>query len=239
MMEDKYNLSLKENIFLAKKLLVSSIYHSARLEGCNITFPDTQTILNGVSVGNLKMQDIEVVLNLRDAWKYVLNNVEKPLDLNYICKINSFVSRNESLDWGVLRYGSVGISGTSCRPDIPKADEVVNKIASILGSDKTVTEKAIELFLWSCRSQLFWDGNKRTSIISANKLLISEGKGILVIEDNDLKEFNQRLTEFYDTNDYSKIDKFLYDKCIHGMEIDLDLKNTSSNKKMKRDNVEI
>lgn len=223
-MDDKYNLSLKENIFLGKKVLVNSIYHSARLEGCNITFPDTQTILNGVSVGNLKMEDVEVVLNLRDAWKYVLNNIEKPLDLMYICKINSFVSRNESLDWGVLRYGSVGISGTSYKPDIPKADEVENKIDSILTSNKAVTEKAIELFLWSCRSQLFWDGNKRTSIISANKFLISEGKGILMIEDKDLKEFNQRLTEFYNTNDYSKVDRFLYDNCIHGMNIDIELK---------------
>lgn len=223
-MDDKFNLSLKENIFLAKKLLVSNIYHSARLEGCNITFPDTQTILNGVSVGNLKMEDVEVVLNLRDAWKFVLNNIDKPLDLSYICKINSFVSRNESLDWGVLRYGRVGISGTSYVPDIPIKDEVEHKIHTILSSSKTVTEKAIELFLWSCRSQLFWDGNKRTSIISANKLLISEGKGILMIEDKYLNEFNKRLTEFYDTNDYSKIDRFIYDKCIHGMDIDLELK---------------
>lgn len=220
MMDDKYNLSLKENIFLAKKVLVSSIYHSARLEGCNITFPDTQTILNGVSVGSLKMQDVEVVLNLRDAWKYVLDSIEKPLDLSYICKINSFVSRNESLDWGILRYGIVGISGTSYKPDIPKEDQVTKKIDSILTSEKTTTEKAMELFLWSCRSQLFWDGNKRTSIISANKLLISEGKGILIIEDKNLNEFNKKLTEFYNTNDYSKACRFLYDKCIYGLFIE-------------------
>lgn len=219
-MEDKYNLSLKENIFLAKKVLVSSIYHSARLEGCNITFPDTQTILDGVSVGNLKMQDVEVILNLRDAWKFVLDNIEKPLNLDFICKVNSFVSRNESLDWGVLRYGSVGISGTSYKPRIPEADETLIKITSILTSNKSITEKAIELFLWSCRSQLFWDGNKRTSIIAANKLLISKGKGILMIEDKYLKEFNKKLTKFYDTNDCSIIDKFLYDNCIQGMTLE-------------------
>lgn len=223
-MDDKYNLSLKENIFLAKKTIVNSIYSSARIEGCNITFPDTQTILNGVSVGNLKMQDVEVVLNLRDAWKFVLDNIEKPLDLDFICKINSFVSRNESLDWGVLRYGNVGIAGTTYKPDTPIKNEVIVKINSIITSNKTSTEKAIELFLWSCRSQLFWDGNKRTSIISANKLLISEGKGILIVEDKNLKEFNKRLTEFYDTNDYSRIDRFLYNKCIQGIEIDRRLK---------------
>lgn len=217
-MQDKYNLTLKENVFLAKKLLVNSIYYSARLEGCNVTFPDTQTILDGVSVGNLKMQDVEVILNLRDAWRYVLNNIEAPLSLDYICKINSFVSRNESLDWGVLRYGEVGISGTAYKPSVPVRNEVIAKIDSILSSnDKSITERAIELYLWSCRSQLFWDGNKRTSLLSANKFLISHGKGILMIEEENLPEYNKRLTEFYNTNDYSKINGFLYEKCIHGI----------------------
>ena len=46
------------------------------------------------------MQDVEVILNLRDSWKYVLDNIEKTMDIDYMCKINYFVSRNESLDWG-------------------------------------------------------------------------------------------------------------------------------------------
>ena len=35
----EYNLTINENIFLAKKILVNSIYNSAKLEGINITFP--------------------------------------------------------------------------------------------------------------------------------------------------------------------------------------------------------
>lgn len=34
---DKYNLTLDENIFLSKKMLVSSIYSSAKIEGLNVT----------------------------------------------------------------------------------------------------------------------------------------------------------------------------------------------------------
>lgn len=33
MFEDKYNLTVEQNIFLAKKLIVENIYNSARLEG--------------------------------------------------------------------------------------------------------------------------------------------------------------------------------------------------------------
>ena len=100
-MNDLYNLTTEQNIFLAKKQLVGSIYSSAKVEGINITFPQTQTILDGITVANLKVDDVEKILNLRDAWKYVLNNIETELSLYFIKKNNSFVARNESLDRGV------------------------------------------------------------------------------------------------------------------------------------------
>lgn len=228
MFKDKYNLNLNQNIFLAKKLIVENIYNSAKLEGCNVTFPDTKTILDGVSVANLKMSDVEVILNLRDAWKFLINNIEKPFNLDFVCKINSYVSRNESLEWGVLRNGNVSISGTNYIPKIPKQDEVLKSIDEILDI-KNITERAIRYFLWGMRSQLFWDGNKRTSTLAANKILISEGKGILSIQEKDIREFNERLTEFYNTNDYSKIDNFIYDNCIHGI---------SFENEKSRDNIE-
>ena len=33
--------------------------------------------LEGVNVPNLKIDEIQVILNLRDAWNYVINNVKK------------------------------------------------------------------------------------------------------------------------------------------------------------------
>ncbi len=232
-MKDKYDLNLEQNIFLAKKLLVKNIYHTARLEGCNVTFPETETILNGVNVGTVTLDDITTILNLRDAWRYVIKNIKNKLDIDYICKVNEHVSRNESLDWGVLRYGEVGISGTEYKPEEKVTrEDVEKKLNKILHSDKSTTEKAIKLFLWGCRTQLFWDGNKRTSLIVANKLLISEGKGILVISEKNLNEFNKKLKEFYDTNDYSRIDKFLYDNCIEGMRIDPELKKKNLQQKI-------
>ncbi len=102
-LKNKYNLTLEQNIFLAKRNLVDNIYCNARMEGLNITFPETKTILEGVNVPNLKIDEIQCVLNLRDAWKYVINNVEEEFNLEYICKINEFVARNESIFWGKLR----------------------------------------------------------------------------------------------------------------------------------------
>lgn len=102
-MENKYNLTLEQNIFLAKRNLVDNIYAAARLEGLNVTFPQTKTVLEGVNVPNLKIDEIQCILNLRDAWKFIINNIDNEFNLKLICKVNEHVSRNESLEWGVLR----------------------------------------------------------------------------------------------------------------------------------------
>ena len=216
-MKAKYNMTRKENVFWAKRNLVDYIYHSARLEGCNVTFPDTQTLLDGVNVGSVTLDDVQTILNLRDAWRYVLSRLDAPFDLDYICGINGHVSRNESLQWGVLRTGNVGIGGTDYKPPIPDKDSVALNIEKI-NIIKNPTERAVDCFLWLCRSQLFWDGNKRTSALAANKILIEAGEGIFTIKEKNIIEFNKLLSQFYTDGNTNIIKQWLYDNCIDGLE---------------------
>ena len=44
-MENKYNMTLEQNIFLAKRNLVDNVYANAKMEGINITFSQTKTII--------------------------------------------------------------------------------------------------------------------------------------------------------------------------------------------------
>lgn len=215
-MNNKYNLTLEQNIFLAKRNLVDNIYANARMEGLNITFPETKTILEGVNVPNLKLDEIQCILNLKDAWKYVINNIDKKFNIEFICKVNELVARNESITWGVLRQGEVQITGTDYIPEIPNIEHVKQQINDILKIENP-TEKAIEYMLYGMRSQLFWDGNKRTSTICANKIMIENGCGIIKVPDNKLTEFTVLLSEFYSTNNKEKIKQFIWDNCIDGI----------------------
>ena len=217
-MQDKFHLTKEQNLFLAKNTLALNIYNSARLEGINTTYPDTQTILEGVNVLTLKLDEINCILNLRDAWNYTLTNIDAEVNLDFICKVNSFVSRNESLEWGVLRNGKVGINGVDYIPEIPNEKDIINNIENIL-KEKSTTLKSINLMLYLMRSQVFWDGNKRTSMIVANKILIQNGCGIITVKEEYIGEFNTLLTEYYNTGNKDKITKFLYDKCIYGLEL--------------------
>lgn len=219
-MDNKYNLTLEQNIFLAKRNLVDNIYSNARMEGLNVTFPQTKTILDGINVPELKIDEIQCILNLRDAWKFVINNINETFDINFICKVNELVARNESISWGTLRNGKVEITGTDYIPDIPYKEKVEQDIFNILEIENP-TEKAIEYMLYGMRSQLFWDGNKRTSTICANKIMIENGCGIIKVPDNKLESFTTLLSEFYSTNNKEKIKQFIFDNCIDGINFNI------------------
>lgn len=208
-------LTREQNLFLAKKTFVELVYNTAYIEGCNVTFPQTQTILDGAVVNGVAVDDIQTVLNLRDAWKYCIGTIDNILNLQYVCKINEFVSRNESLQWGTLRTGTVGVGDFI--PPIPIKKDVIRELDRITAIADPV-ERALEYFSYGCKHQLFWDGNKRTSTIVASKILIESGNGILTIGKDHAEEFNITLNNWY-LQDESEPLKNCLRKCIKTLEL--------------------
>jgi hypothetical protein len=190
-----------------------------RMENRAVTFPQTRTILDGVNVPGVQLDDIQAILNMRDAWRFLMNTVDEPLTVEYICKINEFIARNEALEWGVLRRGSVGISGTDYKPPVPVYETVCAELDKLLSADKTATEKALDAFAWGARGQFFWDGNKRTSLTVANKILLMNGAGILTITDPHMEAFNIALLNFYNTGEAEPLKQFLYDNALDGIDL--------------------
>lgn len=93
MITDKYDMSQEENIFCAKRIMVDSIYKQANLEGIAVTYAQTIDILNDVNVSNLKPTDISKICCLRDAWKYLLENINQTMDLVFLETIHELVAR--------------------------------------------------------------------------------------------------------------------------------------------------
>lgn len=216
---DKYKLTPEQSLFLAKKKWDENVYCGMKMENRAVTFPQTKTILNGVNVPNVQLDDIQAILNMRDAWKHLLNTINEPVTFEYWCKLNEFIARNEALEWGKLRTGTVGISGTDYMPPIPQQEAVQQELADILNADVSATEKALNAFVWGARGQFFWDGNKRTSLTLANKILIEAGAGILTITDKHMEQFNVLLLDYYNTGISDTLKVFLYENAIQGISI--------------------
>ena len=216
---DKYQLTPEQSLFLSKKKWDENVYCGMKMENRAVTFPQTKTILNGVNVPTVQLDDIQAILNMRDAWKHLLNTINEPVTLEYMCKLNEYIARNEALEWGKLRTGTVCISGTDYMPPIPQQEQTKKELEEILTADTTATEKALNAFVWGARGQFFWDGNKRTSLTLANKILVEAGAGILTITDKYMEQFNILLLDYYNTGISDTLKVFLYENAIQGINI--------------------
>lgn len=229
--ERKYDLTVADNIFVAKRNIVDYIWKSAKLEGLSVTFPDTEAVFNGISPANLKVDDIIAVNNLKHSWYFVFDTIDKPTDLEHICSLNRIVGGDNLVyNAGHLLNIPVSIGGTSWRPDIP--DELIIKedLADILNIENP-TDRSITLMLYCMRSQMFLDGNKRTGMLAANHEMIRNGCGIISVPIEFQPEFRRLLVEFYETNEMSVLKQFVYDNCIDGIDMQAQRRAVEAQKK--------
>ncbi|APX71623.1 Fic family protein [Companilactobacillus allii] len=216
--EDKYRLTDKENIFIAKKNFVALIHSNSKFEGVNTTLPETKTIVEGMSVAGISIDSIGVIVNLKRGWEFVINS-NKEIDDEVAKTINGIVARDDSLDPGGIRTGEIQIGGVEYQPSIPTEEELANDIDTHLrNKQKSKTQNIIELMYSMMRNQYFWDGNKRTSILFANYYMIRNGIGILNINEKQMPEFNELLTKYYNTNELGELLQWTYDNCIYGID---------------------
>lgn len=223
MFPDKYNLSLKENIFLAKKVLVAQIHNLSRFENCQTTLLQTEQIINGQNVASASLGDIQTILNLKRTYQYVMRHISDglPVDIPLLKKINSIVAQEDSLAPGDFRTGTVGVTmvdGSRHTPPAMSEVDVLNLLGQIENRSNSTTETAIRSMLAFMWQQIFWDGNKRTATLFANAMLIEKGCGILEISELQMPEFNTKLSDFYRSGDDTDVATYLYQNCIFGID---------------------
>ena len=227
--KDKYSMTLKENIFVVKRNLVDYIWKSANLEGIAVTFPQTQTIVDGIAVQGMRIDDINTVVNLKNAWEFTIENIEYPLDFRFVSQVNKIIGNNNLIiDSGKIRNTDVSMGGTTWKPKLPNKEEIEEQI-NIINGMENITDRAMTMMLYLMRTQPFYDGNKRTAMIVANQIMVQNGKGIISIPLEKQTTFREMLIDFYETNDMEKIKKFIYNNCIDGINFE---KETSEEEKL-------
>lgn len=207
--------AIRLNIDFAKRNLVDTIYKQAVLEGVAVTFLDTETIIEGGKIYNVSADDVQKINNLKHAWQFVLDEgvIVSKSDYSILCLINRFVEEGFYYNAGKLRSVPISIDGTKWKPELPIESVVLEELNEIL-NEQDVYERAINALLFVTKKQLFIDGNKRTSVIFANHILISNGAGIIVIPEENVSEYKKLLIAFYESDEAEEIKRFLYNKCL-------------------------
>ncbi len=204
-----------QNIDFARANMKANIYDQAVLEGVGTSFPQTEEIIDNGKVNGVKATDVQKILNLKHAWKFILDTdvLQSPSDFYMVSHIAKLVNEGFYMDGGRVRGVPVTIGGSSYVPPIPVESIVKERIKEIVASDDLPIDIAIKLCLYCMKTQIFIDGNKRSAVIFANQYLIAHGQGFLVIPEAEVPDFKGLLIKYYEGEDEDIITNFLKTKC--------------------------
>ncbi len=200
-------------LFLAKRQLSVFVYDAVNLEGINITLPEVQTLLDGVTIGGHKISEQNITLNQAAAWDLLFKLVKDnkfTISKKIACQLHAVAAKEESLEWGCFRSGNVTVAGTDYLP--PEANKLDALWKQMLRNAKTISNiynKAIFIFLQMARFQFFYDVNKRMGRFMMNGLLLSQGYPALNVPAKRKLEFNTLMLEFYSSGNTESMTNFM------------------------------
>jgi Fic family protein len=205
--------NFEKAIFMAKRHIAGIVYDIVALEGSPYTFPEVQTLLEGITVGGYKLSDQDLVVRQAKSWKKLIHLVErKHFEVNKetACLLHGIVARSEVPEGGTFRTGLVDIKGSEWIP--PKPEELDTEWVRTLEAfqkEKDVYIAAISLFLDMDRAQFFWDGNKRTARLMMNGVLLTHGYEAISVPAKRRLEFHQAMVRFYDSGQKDEMLSFM------------------------------
>lgn len=225
--------------------LLNIIYTQAQNEHVNVNFEQMKTLFNcPTSKLNINLHDLSVIYSLFKTWNFVLSNLNKEINLEYIKQINLLVSDLSNFQPGYIRDKNVVVKVTNEKnwvaPNVNTL-EFKNNLNTIM-EETNILKKSLDLYLLISRSQLFENCNKRTALICANIILIKNDLCTFYIKNDSIKIYNYFLAKFYedfDLNSYNEIKCFIIENCLHNIKLDYCRKNNQSMQLSKNEVLQI
>ena len=200
-------------LMLARRQLSELVCDAVNLEGINLTLPEVQTLLDGVTVGGRELSDQQITLNQAAAWRLLFELVEQDqfeVSEAIAFKLHNVAAKEEALEWGQYRTGGVLIAGTDYMP--PSVKDLPDLFATMISDMQRyddVYDQAIHLFLTMARCQFFYDVNKRMGRFMMNGYLLSRGYPVINLPASKQQIFNENMLHFYSSGDQKEMNAFM------------------------------
>jgi Fic family protein len=197
--------SLKKQEF--ERLIIELSWKSSQIEGNTYSLLETEALIKGrQEAKGHKKEEATMILNHKEALDYINKNQEKFLKISpaKIEDIHYLLTNNLGID-KKIRKTAVGIIGTKYRPidNSHQILEVLEKTCNIVNKENNPFAKAIILSLLIAYIQPFEDGNKRTSRLTANAILLANNICPLSYRNVNEFEYKKAVILFYEKNNLS------------------------------------
>ncbi len=187
-----------------ERLIIELSWKSSKIEGNTYTLLDTEKLIlkNEKAEGKTK-EESSMILNHKDAFSFIYQNREsfKEIKKEDVEELHRLLVKDMNVSYG-LRKNPVGISGSKYLPldNVYQTEEALDDLLKKINEMKTSFSKALLSILGISYIQPFEDGNKRTSRLLADAILLAGQCAPLSYRNVDEKEYKEAVIAFYEIN---------------------------------------
>ena len=206
---NKYQERLKliKPVILQKeieRITIELSWKSSMIEGNTYTLLETENLIKeNQEAGGHNRQEAIMILNHKKAIDFIFNNKKYFVNLkfNQIEELHRMITNGMGVKAGI-RQIAVGITGTRYKPldNQFQIIEAMDKTISLVNKITNPLEKALVINLLLAYIQPFEDGNKRTSRLLGNAVLLAYGFCPLSFRNIAVKDYKKAVLFFYEQN---------------------------------------
>jgi len=205
------NLSLVVEKKELERLIIELSWKSSKIEGNTYTLLDTEKlILENKEAPGHDRKEAQMILNHKEAFCYVRDraNKFKTLTRKNLEELHTILVKGLSVGLG-LRKRPVGVLGSIYRPldNVRQILEAVEILGEAVTKMTNPYAKALVAILGLSYIQPFEDGNKRTSRLLANAILLAYGCAPLSYRSVDENDYREAILVFYELNSLAPFKK--------------------------------
>ncbi len=187
-----------------ERFIIELSWKSSQIEGNTYTLLNTEKLLkDGIASKTNTMEEATMILNHKDAFNFVLDNIQKAEKINsaFIEEVHKILVKDLNVSYG-LRKSLVGITGSNYRPldNVHQITEAVEKLCKTTNAMPNRYEKALLMLIGLSYIQPFEDGNKRTARLVTNAVLLAHNLAPLSYRNVNEALYKEAMLTFYETN---------------------------------------
>lgn len=187
-----------------ERIMIEFSWKSSAIEGNTYSLLGTEALIKNNVIGKGKTkEETQMILNHKDAFNEAIQNRERfiklrPADVEYV---HSVLTKKLGIAKNIRKAG-VGITGTKYRPldNEPQIREALRDMVDLINNKESFFEKAFLVSILIAYIQIFEDGNKRTSRMLSNAILLAHHSIPLSYRIVDVEEYKKSVILFYEMN---------------------------------------
>ncbi len=186
-----------------ERFVIELSWKSSQIEGNTYSLIETETLIKeNIQARGHSEAEAVMILNHKEAFAMILakKNSFRKLDFPDIIQLHRVLTNG--LTTAGIRSQKVRISGTQYEPLSGKQEieKILKQLIEHVNKTEYPPEKALILAAMIAYIQPFADGNKRTSRLLANAVLLAHDFPPLSYRNINVNEYRSALIVFYETN---------------------------------------